>query len=46
VVNLSKIAVQTGGPLRYDSKAEKFIDDEQANSFIQQPMRAPWKIEV
>jgi predicted dehydrogenase len=45
LVNLAKIAVQTGRPLRYDSKAERFIDDEKANSFISQPMRAPWKIE-
>ena len=44
LVNLAKIAVQTGRPLRYDSKAEKFIDDKQANSYIKQPMRAPWKI--
>ena len=46
LVNLAKIAVQTGRPLRYDPTAERFIDDEKANSFIQQPMRAPWKIEV
>ena len=45
LVNLAKIAVQTGRPLRYDSKAERFIDDEKANSIISQPMRAPWKIE-
>ena len=46
LVNLAKIAVQTGRPLRYDSKAEKFIGDKQANSYIGQPMRAPWKIKV
>ena len=46
LVNLAKTAVQTGRPLRYDSKTEKFIDDKQANSYIEQPMRAPWKIEV
>ena len=44
LVNLAKISVQTGRPLRYDSKAEKFIGDKQANSYIKQPMRAPWKI--
>ncbi len=44
LVNLAKIAVQTGRPLRYDSKKERFINDEQANSFVRQPMRAPWKI--
>ena len=46
LVNLAKIAVQTGRPLRYDSAAEKFIDDDKANAYISQPMRAPWKIEV
>jgi myo-inositol 2-dehydrogenase / D-chiro-inositol 1-dehydrogenase len=45
LVNLAKIAVQTGRPLLYDPAAERFIGDEKANSFIRQPMRAPWKIE-
>jgi predicted dehydrogenase len=44
LVNLAKIAVQAGRPLRYDSKKERFINDEKANSFVRQPMRAPWKI--
>ena len=44
LVNLAKIAVQTGRPLRYDSRKERFINDEQANSYVRQPMRAPWKI--
>ena len=44
LVNLAKIAVQTARPLRYDSVAERFIDDPQANSYIHQPMRAPWTI--
>lgn len=46
LVNLAKIAVQTGRPLRFDSKTQRFIDDEKANAYISQPMRAPWKIEV
>jgi hypothetical protein len=46
LVNLAKIAVQTGSPLRYDSAAERFIDNEKANALVHQPMRAPWKIEV
>jgi len=44
LVNLAKIAVQTSRPLRYDSKKEHFIDDKQANSYIHQAMRAPWKL--
>ena len=46
LINLAKIAVQTGRPLRFDSKKQRFIDDAAANSFIQQPMRSPWKIKV
>ena len=44
LINLAKIAVQTGRPLRFDSKKQRFIEDEAANSFIQQPMRSPWAI--
>ena len=46
LINLAKIAVQTGRPLRFDSAAQRFINDEKANSYISQPMRAPWRIEV
>ena len=46
LVNLAKIAVQTGRALRFDSKSQRFIDDDKANALIHQPMRAPWKIEV
>jgi myo-inositol 2-dehydrogenase/D-chiro-inositol 1-dehydrogenase len=46
LVNLAKIAVQTGRPLRFDSVSQRFIDDEKANALINQPMRAPWKLEV
>ncbi len=46
LVNLAKIAVQTGRPLRFDSSTQRFIDDDKANAYISQHMRAPWKIEV
>lgn len=46
LVNLAKIAVQTGRVLRFDSNQQRFIDDEKANAYILQPMRAPWKLEV
>ena len=46
LINLAKIAVQTGRPLRFDSKKQRFINDAAANSFIQQPMRSPWKIKT
>jgi predicted dehydrogenase len=46
LINLAKIAVETGRPLHFDPKKQRFIDDKDANSYISQPMRAPWKIEV
>jgi myo-inositol 2-dehydrogenase/D-chiro-inositol 1-dehydrogenase len=46
LINLAKIAVQTGRPLRFDSKTQRFVDDPAANAYVEQPMRAPWKIAV
>ncbi len=46
LVNLAKIAVQTGRVLRFDPKKQRFIDDKQANALIHQPMRKPWKLRV
>ncbi len=42
IVNLGKIAVRLARPLRYDPVAERFIDDDKANRYIDQPARAPW----
>ena len=42
IVNLAKIAVRLRRPLRFDGDALRFIDDERANKFIDQPMRLPW----
>jgi predicted dehydrogenase len=44
LVNLAKTAVQTGRVLHFDPKRQRFIDDKDANSYIQQPMRKPWKV--
>jgi predicted dehydrogenase len=46
LINLAKIAVETGRPLRFNPKTQRFINDTQANAYIKQPMRAPWKIKV
>ena len=46
LVNLAKIAVQIGRVLHFDSKTQRFIGDDKANALIQQPMRAPWKLQV
>ena len=44
LVNLGKIAVQLGRRLAFDPETQRFIDDEEANKLIHQPMRAPWRI--
>ncbi|MCJ7682503.1 MAG: gfo/Idh/MocA family oxidoreductase, partial [Candidatus Aminicenantes bacterium] len=44
IVNLAKIAVRLGRPLRFDPIEERFIDDPDANRYIHQPMRAPWRL--
>ena len=44
LVNLSKIAVRLGRPLRFDPNRQLFINDEEANRLIHQPMRAPWHL--
>lgn len=44
LVNLSKIAMQTGRVLHFDPKRQRFINDKDANSYIHQPMRGNWKL--
>ena len=44
IVNLGKIALRTRRVLRFDNATQRFIGDEDANSYIKQPMRAPWVI--
>jgi len=44
LVNLAKIAVRLGRPLKFDPVELTFIDDEQANRLIWQPMREPWSL--
>jgi len=42
LVNLGKVAVQLGRPLRFDPDAMRFIGDDEANRLADPPMRAPW----
>lgn len=44
LVNLAKIALQTGRPLHFDPRKQRFIKDAEANSYISQPMRGNWKL--
>ena len=45
LVNLAKIAVRLGKPLRFDPVAQRFTGDEEANRLINDPMRAPWHLQ-
>jgi predicted dehydrogenase len=44
LVNLGKIAIRVGRKLQFDPVALKFINDEGANHYINQSMRAPWHL--
>ena len=44
LVNLGKIAVQLGRPLRFDPEREVFVGDDEANRLVDQPTRAPWRL--
>ena len=43
-VNLAKIALRTRRRLKFDSDKQRFINDDEANGYIKQPMRGPWKV--
>ncbi len=42
----SDIAMQLQRKLRWDPKAERFIDDEQANRMLSRAIRAPWSYTI
>jgi myo-inositol 2-dehydrogenase / D-chiro-inositol 1-dehydrogenase len=44
LVNLAKIAVRLGRPLRFDPAVQRFVDDVEANRLVDEPMRAPWHL--
>lgn len=44
LVNLGKIALRTRRKLNFDPVSQRFTDDPEANSYAEQPMRAPWDI--
>ncbi|HCI92116.1 MAG TPA: oxidoreductase [Verrucomicrobiales bacterium] len=44
IINIAKVALRLGKPLKFDSDKLQFIDDIEANKLINQPMRGPWKI--
>jgi predicted dehydrogenase len=44
LINLAKIAAQLGRSLNFDPVKQRFVDDEEANRLVHQPMRGPWHI--
>ncbi len=44
LVNLAIIAIRLNRKLNFDNATQRFINDDEANRMINQPMRAPWTI--
>jgi myo-inositol 2-dehydrogenase/D-chiro-inositol 1-dehydrogenase len=44
LVNLAKIAVQTGRVLHFDPQSQRFEDDAKANAYVSQPVGGSWKV--
>lgn len=44
IVNMGVIALRLGRNLDFDPVKQEFINDDEANRMMNQPMRAPWKI--
>ena len=42
--HLANVAFRTGRRLRFDPDKEEFINDDEANRLVYQPMRAPWRL--
>jgi len=43
-LHLANIAVRVGRTIHYDPVKEQIVGDEQANRFVNIPMRAPWRL--
>ncbi len=44
IVNQGAVALQLNRTLEYDPVKERFVNDDEANRLLNQPMRAPWNI--
>ena len=42
LVNIAKIALRVNRSLNYDPVKQEFINDIEANRYINPPMRGPW----
>jgi myo-inositol 2-dehydrogenase/D-chiro-inositol 1-dehydrogenase len=43
-LNLANLAIRLGRKLRWDPVAEKIVGDDEAQRFVDLPMRAPWHL--
>ncbi len=46
IVNMGAVALQLGRTLHFDSEKLEFINDEAANRLLNQPVRAPWSLNI
>ncbi|MDD4247473.1 MAG: gfo/Idh/MocA family oxidoreductase, partial [Dysgonamonadaceae bacterium] len=44
IVNMGAVALRLNRTLEYDPVNEVFINDQEANRLLNQPMRSPWTI--
>lgn len=44
IINIASTALRCGRTLKFDPKKQRFIKDDEANSYVNQPMRKPWKL--
>ena len=44
ILHTGNLAIRLGRKLRWDPAKEQFIGDEEANRFVNIPMRAPWQL--
>lgn len=44
IAHLGNISLRLGRDVKWDPKAERFLDDEQANKMLSRPMRKPWSL--
>ena len=44
ICHLNNIAMALGRPLKWDPKAERIIDDPEANALLTPVMRSPWRL--
>ena len=44
ILHLANLSIRLGRKMQYDPVKEEFVGDEEANRFINVPMRSPWHL--